>query len=405
MPAALGQRERLCFAAGDVGFNFVWQSIELYLLFYYVRVLGLSPGVASAVFLAGAVVDWVTDPLIGVIVDRLSPRVPLRTWVAVGGPLAGAALAVGFTPPAGTDILPGVLALHLLMRMLYSVGNIPYAALTARLTDRPDEHIRLTGLRLQGAAIGGLIATGVYAALPAHEGVGSDFRLGAWILAGASLPAFLATALGVRERVEPVAGAVDRSVGDDLLLLARSDPLRRLLATILVAGLAVTVLNKSILFLFEAIGAGRLGFAAALLPSLALLLSVPLWTRLAVATGAIRALRAAALVNAAATVLLLPTTNTTLVLALTTVAIVAGCGMSVIFWSLVPSVITSIERDGPIGSCAGRIYALGTIVRKLAQATAPLFVAAGLQWERTGLGIAAAALLALGVTLIYPPRD
>lgn len=400
---AIRERERLCFAAGDIGFNFVWQSIELYLLFYYVRVLGLSPGIASAIFLAGAVVDWVTDPVIGVVADRLVPRVPLRLWVAIGGPLASVALAFAFTPPVGPDVLPGVLALHLLLRFLYSLGNIPYAALTARLSDEPVEHLRLTGLRMQGAAIGGLMTTALYALLPTNSGLDSDFRLGAWILAAASLPAFFATAIGVRERVisRP---AVGRSIAKDALLLAGSNPLRRLLTTILSAGLAITVLNKSILFLFEAIGATRIGFAVALLPSLSLLLSVPLWARLVVRIGAVSALQAAVMLNAAATLLLLFATSTVLVLLLTTVAIVAGCGLSVIFWSLVPSVVTQVERNGGIGSCAGRVYALSTIVRKLAQAAAPLFVAAGLQWHGTAIAVAAAALLAVAVLLLYPPR-
>ncbi len=406
MTSAISRRERFCFAAGDIGFNFVWQSIELYLLFFYIRVLGLPPGVASAIFLAGAIVDWLTDPVIGVVADRFSSRLPLRAWVAIGGPLAGVALAFAFTPPAGTDILTGVVALHLLLRFLYSVGNIPYAALTARISDVPAEHFRLTGLRLQGAALGGLIATGIYAMLPVDGGVASDFRLGAWLLAGASVPAFLATALGVRERIMPATSiAGGRSFAADAMLFAQSRPLRRLLATILSAGLAVTVLNKSILFLFDAIGAARLGFAAALLPSLSLLLSVPLWTRLAARVGAVRALQVAALLNAAAAILLLAVTDTGIVLLLTTLAIVAGCGMSVIFWSLVPSVIVRVESDSDVGSCAGRIYALGTIVRKLAQAVAPVFVAVGLEGGGTGVAIAAAAVIALSVVWFYPPRE
>ncbi|MFA6607985.1 MAG: MFS transporter, partial [Sphingomonas sp.] len=69
------------YAAGDLGFNFVWQSIELYLLFYYIRELGMAPEIAAGIFLAGAAVDWVTDPLVGAVADRLAPRIPLRTWV------------------------------------------------------------------------------------------------------------------------------------------------------------------------------------------------------------------------------------------------------------------------------------------------------------------------------------
>jgi Na+/melibiose symporter-like transporter len=33
------RRERLSYTAGDLGFNLVWQSIELYLLFFYIQFL------------------------------------------------------------------------------------------------------------------------------------------------------------------------------------------------------------------------------------------------------------------------------------------------------------------------------------------------------------------------------
>ncbi|MEH6663183.1 MAG: MFS transporter, partial [Parasphingorhabdus sp.] len=57
------RRERLSYAAGDVGFNLIWQSIELYLLFFYIQVLQLPLGVAAGIFLIGAVIDWLVDPI------------------------------------------------------------------------------------------------------------------------------------------------------------------------------------------------------------------------------------------------------------------------------------------------------------------------------------------------------
>ncbi len=54
----ISRGERWSYAAGDLGFNFVWQSVELYLLFYYIRGLGIAPEVASAIFLVGAAVDY-----------------------------------------------------------------------------------------------------------------------------------------------------------------------------------------------------------------------------------------------------------------------------------------------------------------------------------------------------------
>jgi Na+/melibiose symporter-like transporter len=407
----IGRRERWSYAAGDLGFNFVWQSTELYLLFYYVRGLGLSPGVAAAIFLAGAVVDWISDPLVGALADRLAPRVPLRAWVAVGGPLSVLLLTAAFTPPpVGRPLLPVyALATYLALRFAYSLGNIPYAALTARISPEPADHLSLTGIRMQGAALGGLIAAATYVLLPARQGGGADFRLGALILAGLAMPAFLATCLGTRERVAPpppampstLAGTV-RSMGG---LLVRSAALRRLLATILAAGLAVTVVDKSLLFLFEELGAPRLGYYMALVPSLALLLSAPLWARLGAWIGRPRTLLAAAALKLVAVLLALAIGGVAPVALLIIVSIVAGAGMSVMFWSLVPAAVAACEREALSAGYAGRVYALSTIARKLAQALAPQIIALTLLSPRIGVlwGIAAAALAAFVAVWLYPP--
>lgn len=406
----IGQRERWSYAAGDLGFNFVWQSIELYLLFFYVRELGLDARTASAIFLAGAAVDWFADPLVGTLVDRLAPRVPLRAWIAVGGPLSVLLLAAAFMPPAVPSSLVAseALIIYLLLRLAYSLGNIPYAALTARLSSDPADHLALTGSRMQGAAIGGLIAAITYLTLADHHGPGTSFRRGALILAALAIPAFLTTCLGVRERVRPPVQAARAGIAATLAamarLVARSRELRLLLLTILAAGLAVTVVNKSLLFLFEELGARRLGFWVALVPSLSLLLTAPAWTWAGGRIGRSRTLVAAAVLKAAAVMLALIVGGVWPVLALVALSIVAGSGMSIMFWSLVPAAVAQCEMRG-IGvegeGYAARVYALANIARKLAQAIAPQVIALALLSPRISIlwGVAATTLVAVGIII------
>lgn len=402
--------EAACYAAGDLGFNFVWQSIELYLLFYYIRGLGIAPAMASAIFLAGAAVDWLTDPVIGAVADRLAPRVPLRAWVSIGGPLSVMMLCLAFAPPpVPAAWVPGyALATYLALRFFYGLGNIPYAALTARLSPDPADHLRLTGARMQGAALGGLIAALTYALLPADRSGGADFRLGALILAGLAMPAFFATSFGTRERVvsrsgpaRPLGDAVAAMVG----LLWRSAALRRLIVTIVMVGLTVTLINKSLLFLFEQIGVPRLGYFVALVPALSLLLTAPLWARLAIRSGQIRTLRIAAVAVLAMAALALIGRGVPTALLCITLAIVAGQGMSVMFWSLVPATVASCESADQDAGYAVRVYAMATIARKLAQALAPQAIALALALPDGALLVTIAGVAALTVlaVLFYPP--
>lgn len=411
----IAARERLSFAAGDLGFNFVWQSIELYLLYFYVRVIGLSPEAASAIFLAGALIDWLIDPLIGVLIDRAASRVSMRGWVLAGGSAAGVALIVAFAQPP----LPGgwmvgyALVAHLVLRATYSLGNVPYGALTTRISSDPDDQVVLTAVRLQGAAIGGLIAAIVYAMLPARgPHASADFVTGAILLGVLAQPAFLATYFGVHERivVPPCRnGPSGRDIAALFGLLRQSPELRRLLITILVAGMSVTVLNKSILFLFDRLDAVRLSYIAAGIPPLSLLLTAPVWLRLARRLGCVATLTAAAGLYLA-TALLLPFAGSSqagLVAALT-IALTAGSGMSVMFWALLPRVVDRVEVQHGGEACAARVYALGGIARKLAQALAPQFVALGLVLSdgcSVVPGIIVVGLLTLGTIVVYRPRD
>lgn len=413
----ISRRERWSYAAGDLGFNFVWQSVELYLLFYYIRTLGITPAIASAIFLVGAVVDWGIDPLVGAIADRAAPRIPLRLWVLAGGPLSVLLLALAFAPlPVPQPWVPlAALAIYLALRIAYGVGNIPYGALTARISTDPVDHLALTSARMQGAAIGGLIAALVFVLLPTERGT-TDFRSGALLLAVLAFPAFLATFLGVRERVVAPArrhrADAPASLWDGARatagVLRHSPALRRLLATILAAGLAVTVINKSLLFLFEEIGAPRLGLFVALAPATALLVTTPGWAALGARIGRPSTLLAGAGLQVVATVsTYLLRDNVAAVIALTCVAIVAGCGISVMFWSLVPAAVAECERAIQGGGYAGRVYALANIARKLGQALAPSVIALTLAGSpgTTLAGMVGCSSVALLVVLLYRPRS
>lgn len=403
----LRRREAGAYAAGDFGFNIVWQSIELYLLFYYVRRLGLSPEVASAIFLAGAAVDWLTDPLVGALADRLASRFPLRLWVSVGGPLSVLMLCVAFAPPPvpGPWMPAYELGVYLLLRCAYGLGNIPYAALTARISADPADHLKLTSARMQGAAAGGLVATLTYALLPVGVGAGADFRLAAIVLALLALPSFLVTSLRTRERIAPPATAtlkLGSAIGAMVTLLGRSSALRRLLATIVTVGLAVTLTNKSLLFLFDQIGQPRLGYYLAPVSPLSLLLAAPLWTMLADRIGQVSTLRIAALLMLGAVMLLVAGIG---VLPCLVVSIVAGQGLSVMFWSLVPATVTLCEHDDGADGYAARVYAAATMGRKLAQALAPQIIVLALSLPALSIPVCmvAAAVAVLLIVVFYPP--
>jgi len=255
------------------------------------------------------------------------------------------------------------------------------------------------------------LAAIVYANVPAGEGP-QRFWMGAMILGVAAQPFLLLTFLGVRERIVPSRDIAEirpfgqiRAYGT---LLSQSAALRRLMIVIVTAGLSVTMLSKTLLFLFAELGHAELGYRAAIAPSLALLVSVPAWVWIEKKWGRVPTLWAALAMNALALVmawLLYP--GLVPVAILFVVAIIASCGMSVMFWSLVPAVIQDVEATRE-GGCAVRIYALATTARKLGQALAPQVIALSLAFSANRSvmpALVGSALVALAVSLLYRPVE
>ena len=62
--------QRIGFGSGDLAQNLIYQTISMYLLFFYTNVFGLDPGVAAVMFLIVRIVDVIWDPIVGAFVDK-----------------------------------------------------------------------------------------------------------------------------------------------------------------------------------------------------------------------------------------------------------------------------------------------------------------------------------------------
>lgn len=160
-PAArLGWARITAFGAGDFACNLYWQSISLYLLFYYTDAVGLSAATAGLIYMVASIWDGLIDPVIGAAADRTRTRWGgYRPYILFGAvPLALAFGLLYYRPPLeGTALVAFVLVAHLLFRSLYAAVNVPYAALTARITQDARERATVAGARMLFATIAGVV--------------------------------------------------------------------------------------------------------------------------------------------------------------------------------------------------------------------------------------------------------
>jgi len=285
-PAArLGWARITAFGAGDFACNLYWQSISLYLLFYYTDAVGLSAATAGLIYMVASIWDGLIDPMIGAAADRTRTRWGgYRPYILFGAvPLALAFGLLYYRPPLeGTALVAFVLVAHLLFRSLYAAVNVPYAALTARITQDARERATVSGARMLFATIAGVtvaLATQPIAkAVTGHADGARGFFVAAClfaVIATLVLPLVFATTREEIPAAGPARQGLSRAYWQSVLK-------NRAFWTLVLGGgfmiACATALGKSVLYYFKYYLQDEAGARTALAISAASGLAiVPFW--------------------------------------------------------------------------------------------------------------------------------
>lgn len=154
--------QRIGFGSGDLAQNLIYQTISMYLLFFYTNVYGLDAGTAATMFLVVRLIDVLWDPLVGTFVDKHTYRLgKYRAYLVFGGiPLTIFAILCFWNGFSGSLLYAYVS--YVGMSMCYTLINVPYGALNSSLTRDTDEITILTSVRMFLANLGGLaVASGI----------------------------------------------------------------------------------------------------------------------------------------------------------------------------------------------------------------------------------------------------
>lgn len=148
--------QRIGFGSGDMAQNLIYQTISIWLLFFYTDVFGLTPGVAATMFLVVRLVDVIWDPIVGTFIDKSNPSWgKYRSWLILGGiPLVILAILCFWNGCSGSVLYAYVT--YVGMSMCYTLVNVPYGALNSSLTRDTNEITILTSTRMFMANLGAL---------------------------------------------------------------------------------------------------------------------------------------------------------------------------------------------------------------------------------------------------------
>ncbi len=210
---------KLGYGVGDLAANLVFQSVVLFLMFYFTDVFGIAAPVAGTIFLVSKIWDGITDPVMGYISDRTKSRWgKKRPYLLFGAvPLGLSLVMLFYSPDISASLKPYYAAFSFLfLCTAYTVVNIPYGAMTSSLTLDYSERSSLTGYRMFFAILGTLIVAGV--TKPVAEGMfdspAAGYRAVMGVFASAAVVFTLVTFFTVKECVEDTAGVGTAGIKD-----------------------------------------------------------------------------------------------------------------------------------------------------------------------------------------------
>lgn len=244
------------FAFGDFAFNLYWQSVMLYLLFYYTEALGIGMATAATTYMVASIWDGIASFAVGAFVDRRGAKISHRIILMAGAVPLGLTFMLAYMelPVAGAPGVAFVFAGHILFRTLYALVNVPYLAMSARISADSRDRAFVAGLRMlsgTGAAI--LVALGT---LPIGGWLYGDGNTASAYLGAAIIFAIMGSVIlfivgaTFREADVPVE-SMQLSVLDALRSLLSNRAFVTLNLAMMAMIVGVTVLNKSVLYYFK----------------------------------------------------------------------------------------------------------------------------------------------------------
>ena len=229
MVEKLSFSEKSGYALGDMAANFVFQAMLALQLDFYTHTFGLTAAQAGTLFLVVGLSVACLNPIMGMIADRTSTKSgkfrPWLLWTALPFGIIG---VLTFTTPnispAGKLIYAWTT--YILLRIIYTVNNVPYASLTAVMTSDPDERTSIASYRQIAANSAGFIVASLAIPMVRFFGHGDDargYQYTMGLLSALSVIFFIIAFFATKERIQPNPQQ-KTSLGQDLADLFKNRP-------------------------------------------------------------------------------------------------------------------------------------------------------------------------------------
>jgi GPH family glycoside/pentoside/hexuronide:cation symporter len=213
----IGRLRSIGYGVGNLGAALFFNTIQTYLLFFYIDTVRLDSRLVGLAFaLSYGVWNAINDPLIGAFSDRVKTRWGRRVpFIALGTPVTLALFILVWSPPLGGQPLAnpvnwGMLIWFAVIIALFDLANtavsVPYISLFPELFQSLRQRTEVSIYRQIAAVVGTALGLAVMPLLV--SGIGSKMgTLGGWsgasIVLGIVAAASLMVSLHWQQRASP----------------------------------------------------------------------------------------------------------------------------------------------------------------------------------------------------------
>ena len=143
--------EKAGYGCADSAANFVFMTMVLFQLNFYTDAFGLSGTAAAMILLWPRLWDAVADPIVGILADRTDTRWgKFRPWILFTTVPWVVVMILAYTTPHGWSygaLIAYACITNMLLMTIYSMNNMPYAALGGVMTGDMNERAKLNSFR------------------------------------------------------------------------------------------------------------------------------------------------------------------------------------------------------------------------------------------------------------------
>jgi len=221
----LSVTEKISYGLGDTACNLVWQTVMMFMSYFYTDIYGLSPAHMGTMFLAVRCIDAVADVFMGAYADRTRTKYgQFRPYILLFAIPFGVICMMTFYTPNFSYMgkLAYAYGSYILLSLAYTAVNVPYCAMVNNLSNNSRERVSIQSYRFALSTMGGLIVS--MTALPlvkylGHGNVQSGYFLTMLVMSILSIILFLVCFKNTKERNIPELTNKSNSIAGDLRCL------------------------------------------------------------------------------------------------------------------------------------------------------------------------------------------